>query len=150
MGNMNASLMSVILLLKTHLLHYLLLLLRSRYTELQYAMLILGEPAILIHIKVKIGNEHCGKTSVKSETNNPTWNEVISCKNYQFNSSSPPRITFEAYDQDSLFTWGDDFIGSGSIVIDTKSGDYDGNVKLHKQDCDEDGILYFRIHLKQV
>jgi len=102
------------------------------------------------YVKVKIGNQHCGKTSVKSGTNNPTWNEVISCKNYQFNSASPPRITFDAYDSDGWGTGGDDFIGSGSIVIDTKSGDYDGDVKLHKQDCNEDGRLYFSIHLKQV
>jgi len=92
----------------------------------------------------------CGTTTTINDTNDPVWEEMISCSNVQFQATDRILITFDAYDGDSGFNGSADFIGTGSIAVTPSGVDFNGDVKLEHGDCDENGHLEYRIELKQV
>jgi len=109
-----------------------------------------GDTDTYVVVKISLNGEpyqDCGTTEMKSNTNNPTWNEVISCSNIHFTASDATKILFEAHDDDHYY---DDIIGYASTLIDT-NGTLDETLQLEDGECqNEESNIRFKIHLNQI
>lgn len=112
-----------------------------------------SDPYVDVRIHIN-GSEHeCDKTSTIDNTNDPEWNEIISCSNVQFQATDRVLISFDAYDDDSWLNGGPDFIGTGVIAVNPIGGDFSSRVPLAYGNCNEDGAdghLFFSVHLNEV
>jgi len=108
-----------------------------------------------IDVRIHVNDEdhECGKTSTIDNTNNPEWNEDISCSNYPFQATDRVLISFHAYDDDSSVIAVTNFIGTGITAVNPMGEDFEGRVTLEYGNCNEIGEvghLFFNVHLREV
>jgi len=109
-----------------------------------------SDPYVDVRIHINDSEHECGKTSTIDETNDPAWDETISCSNVQFQATDRVLISFYAYDDDSFLSGGPDFIGTGVTAVNPNGEDFAGHVPLAYGNCNENGQLYYSVQLNEV